>query len=183
MLEISESLDNIKIINKERLLISVFITLVSSFMLLDIIDDWYEGISLYHILPEIFVMIFGMGTVGYLFVRYAKSRHKVLYETRTELVEAKKLASDWQKQAAKFREGLSKAIDTQLELWSLTHAERDVAYLLLKGFSLQEIANLRQTSEKTVRQQSSVIYKKSGLSGRIELSAFFLEDLLAPLDC
>ena len=40
------------------------------------------------------------------------------------------------------------------------------------------IANLRATSERTVRQRAKDVYRKAGLSGRAELSAFFLEDLL-----
>ena len=55
-----------------------------------------------------------------------------------------------------------------------------MAFLLLKGFSLKDIAELRRTHEKTVRAQAASIYAKSGLSGRSELSAFFLEDLLVP---
>ena len=31
-----------------------------------------------------------------------------------------------------------------------------------------------------MRQQSLAVYRKSGLSGRAELAAFFLEDLLLP---
>lgn len=42
------------------------------------------------------------------------------------------------------------------------------------------IAQLRNTAEKTVRSQSVAIYSKSGLAGRSELAAFFLEDLLGP---
>ncbi|MEY3046615.1 MAG: hypothetical protein RL242_3457, partial [Pseudomonadota bacterium] len=52
--------------------------------------------------------------------------------------------------------------------------------LLLKGLSFKEIAELRQTSERTVRQQAGEVYRKSGLGGRNELAAFFLEDLLLP---
>jgi DNA-binding NarL/FixJ family response regulator len=52
----------------------------------------------------------------------------------------------------------------------------------LKGLSLKEAADVRSTSEKTVRAQAQAIYEKSGLSSRSELSAFFLEDLLAPKD-
>jgi DNA-binding NarL/FixJ family response regulator len=44
---------------------------------------------------------------------------------------------------------------------------------------MKEIADIRQTQEKTVRTQATTIYKKSGLSGRQELSAFFLEDILS----
>jgi len=50
----------------------------------------------------------------------------------------------------------------------------------LKGLSLKEIAEIRKTSEKTARAQCTPIYEKSGLSGRSELAAFFLEDLLVP---
>lgn len=38
------------------------------------------------------------------------------------------------------------------------------------------------TSERTIRAQARSIYAKAGLSGRAALSAFFLEDLLAPIE-
>ena len=50
--------------------------------------------------------------------------------------------------------------------------------LLLKGLSLKEIAAIRETLEKTVRQQVSSIYKKAELSGRHAFSAWFIEDAL-----
>ena len=56
----------------------------------------------------------------------------------------------------------------------------EVALLLLEGVSLREITTLRETSERTVRQQSPAVYRKAGLAGRAELSSFFLEDLLSP---
>jgi len=77
-------------------------------------------------------------------------------------------------------QGLSHAIDQQLEAWRLTPAEKEVAFLLLKGLSFKEIAPVRGTSERTVRQQALAVYAKSGLAGRAELAAFFLEDLLLP---
>ena len=41
---------------------------------------------------------------------------------------------------------------------------------------------VRATSERTVREQARSIYTKAGLTGRAALSAFFLEDLLAPIE-
>ena len=89
-------------------------------------------------------------------------------------------AADWKKKNEGVFKGLSHAIDEQLTIWNLTHAEKEVALLLLKGLSHKEVAELRNSAEKTVRQQSSTIYHKSGLSGRNELAAFFLEDLMLP---
>lgn len=53
-----------------------------------------------------------------------------------------------------------------------------MTFLLLKGMSLKDVAAIRGTNEKTARAQSMAVYAKAGLSGRSELSAFFLEDLL-----
>ncbi len=54
--------------------------------------------------------------------------------------------------------------------------------LLLKGLGHKEVAALLERSERTVRQHAVSVYRKSGLAGRAELSAFFLEDLLLPVD-
>jgi len=67
-------------------------------------------------------------------------------------------------------------IGAEFNNWNLSDAEIDVGWLILKGFSFQEIADNRRTSERTVRQQAQSIYNKAGLSGRSELSAYFLED-------
>jgi hypothetical protein len=57
-----------------------------------------------------------------------------------------------------------------------------VAMLLLKGLGHKEAASVLDRSERTVRQHAVSVYRKSGLAGRAELSAFFLEDLLLPMD-
>lgn len=72
---------------------------------------------------------------------------------------------------------LGQAIEDQFRQWQLTAAEIDVAGLMLKGMSLKEIAIARDTAEATIRQQAQAIYRKSGLSGRAELAAYFLESL------
>jgi DNA-binding CsgD family transcriptional regulator len=54
--------------------------------------------------------------------------------------------------------------------WRLTPAERDVALFAIKGMSLQDIAQLRATSEGTV---------KAGVSGRSQLLSLFIDDMMA----
>jgi len=66
----------------------------------------------------------------------------------------------------------------QFTAWSLTNSEKEVAILLLKGLSFKEMAELRATKVKTVRQQASSIYQKAGVAGRYEFSAWFFEDML-----
>jgi len=88
----------------------------------------------------------------------------------------------WREETRALLKGLGEAIDRQFLTWKLTEAERDVGLLILKGLSLKEIAAMRVTSERTIRAQARSIYAKAGLSGRAALSAFFLEDLLAPIE-
>lgn len=88
----------------------------------------------------------------------------------------------WRSESRTLLNGLGEAIDAQFTRWSLTDAEREVALLLLKGLSTKEIAAVRAGSERTVREHARAIYAKAGLTGRAALSAFFLEDLLAPIE-
>jgi DNA-binding NarL/FixJ family response regulator len=89
-------------------------------------------------------------------------------------------AAHWKNESKELIRGLGVAIEHQFERWNLTAAEADVGLLLLKGLSHKEIATIRNTSERTVREQARTLYRKSGLAGRSSLSAFFLEDLLLP---
>jgi DNA-binding CsgD family transcriptional regulator len=88
----------------------------------------------------------------------------------------------WRSESRSLLKGLGDAIDVQFGRWKLTDAEREVALLLLKGLSSKEVATVRAVSERTVREQARSVYAKSGLTGRAALSAFFLEDLLAPIE-
>jgi DNA-binding CsgD family transcriptional regulator len=86
----------------------------------------------------------------------------------------------WRSAAVTHANGLGTAIQQQFVDWRLTTSECDVAILMLKGLSHKEIAQIRNSSAATVRQQAAAIYGKSGLSSRAELAAYFLEDLFPP---
>ena len=73
---------------------------------------------------------------------------------------------------------LGRHVEQCFQNWQLTAAEQEIAWLLLKGFSFAEIAGLRDVKEKTLRQQATSIYAKAKVSGRSELAATFLEDVL-----
>jgi DNA-binding NarL/FixJ family response regulator len=85
----------------------------------------------------------------------------------------------WRARAETHLKGLSAALDEEFRAWTLTPAEMDIGRLLLKGLSHKQIADLRNTSEQTVRQQAQAIYQKSGLRGKAEFSAYFLDALFA----
>ncbi|MBI1415996.1 MAG: hypothetical protein GC146_02130 [Limimaricola sp.] len=69
-------------------------------------------------------------------------------------------------------------VDVRFGEWGLTPAECDVALFAIKGFGIAEIAQLRGTSEGTIKAQTNAIYRKAGVSGRPQLLSLFIEDLM-----
>ena len=138
----------------------------------DLYVDFGEGASLWHLAIEFFMFFVALSGVVLMW--------RQLDRTQSDLVEALVEAEQWKKESSDLIQGLGVAIDRQFERWKLTKAEAEVGLFLLKGLSHKEIANIRQTSERTVREQSRALYRKSGLTGRSSLSAFFLEALLLP---
>lgn len=63
--------------------------------------------------------------------------------------------------------------------WGLSPSETDVALFAIKGMSNNEIAELRGTSDGTVKAQLNAVYKKAGLESRTQLLGYFIEELMA----
>ncbi len=164
--------------NERRFLAFIMIVIVL-FVGADLFNDSLEGVKFSHLALELVVAL--GAAAGFLILMkdsFLKSHQLVV--SREVILEREKEVERWKLESQKYIQGLSVAIDAQLARWSLSPSEKDVALLILKGLSLKEIAELRNTAEKTVRAQSVSIYSKSGLAGRSELAAFFLEDLLVP---
>jgi len=89
-----------------------------------------------------------------------------------------KTVSEQQSRMARLSGDLMIVMETQFTQWNLSPSESEVALLLIKGLSMKEISELRDVKEKTVRQQATGIYAKSGYAGRHELAAHFIEDLM-----
>lgn len=73
----------------------------------------------------------------------------------------------------------SEVLEARFKDWSLTSAEREIAILAIKGFSIAEMAQLRNTKQGTVKAQCASVYKKADVAGRLQLLSTFLEDLMA----
>ncbi len=95
-----------------------------------------------------------------------------------DLARARRDGEQWRSTVRDYLEGLASAINRQFGDWRLTQAESEIAMLMLKGFSHKEIARMRNCSAATIRQHATSIYRKSGLSSRAQMTAYFLEDLL-----
>jgi DNA-binding CsgD family transcriptional regulator len=145
----------------------------------DLVTDAREGALGWHVLVEGIIGGVALFGVFYIIRGSMELKHRLEKEIK-DFSDFRKEADAWRAESRKYIDGLSLAIDQQLTKWKLSSAEKEVAFLLLKGLSLKEVAEIRNTTEKTARAQSMAIYAKAGLAGRSELAAFFLEDLLVP---
>lgn len=166
--------------HRERWVIATILLGTALIVGIDLLTDSREGVKWWHLGAEGLVALTAL--VGVIFLLQGAFALKRSLAAETERSAALAAESEsWRMQAKAHVTGLAQEIDRQLEAWKLTASEKEVAFLLLKGLSLKEVAEVRKTSEKTARAQSTAIYEKSGLTGRSELSAFFLEDLLLPV--
>lgn len=94
---------------------------------------------------------------------------------KAEMLRKERELEDIRDKAAEQASGEKKEITRQLHDWSLSAAEIEIAWMILKGLQFKEIAAARGTSERTVRQQAQTIYHKSGMASRTEFAAHFLE--------
>ncbi|MBW7858741.1 MAG: LuxR family transcriptional regulator [Leptonema sp. (in: Bacteria)] len=73
---------------------------------------------------------------------------------------------------------MRQAMNDQFNRWSFSPEEKRAALLIIQGLTFREIAGRLNKSEKTIRNQSLSIYEKAGMTGRHDLAAFFLLDIL-----
>jgi len=162
--------------NKECVLLFIFtaIMLASG---LDLAADLSQGVEASHVFKEALVMLVAMLAIVFIMLSIAQQKVKIKI-LKQALNDARHIQVTPNKYVLETREKLAGVIAKQFTEWSLTDSEIEIGWLLIKGLSLKEISMIRETQEKTVRQQASTIYKKTSVSGRHAFSAWFIEDML-----
>lgn len=130
-----------------------------------------------HLSIDAIVVLISFAGAGYLLWENQRKRREI--ETlRHQLHSSHVRITDLRQKLQQAGQGYLELIHQQLDEWQLSPTEKEIALLLLKGLSFDEIAAIRSTKEKTVRQQAIAVYRKSGLNGRHEFAGWFFEDFL-----
>lgn len=161
---------------KEGILILVFaIVVIASGG--DMLADLSHGATKEHVLKELLVVTLSLLSIVWLLFGLRRQRIEIrALKEALRAVEQPSTPPD--EYVIDGRKKLRDVVTQQFSDWGLTGSESEVGWMLLKGLSLKEIAIVRNTLEKTVRQQASSLYKKAGVSGRHAFSAWFMEDIL-----
>lgn len=169
--------NNNKHLSQRAILVCFFVLVLIT---VDFLGDYRDGVSWIHLLTEALILtisLLGIVYFGRLYYESAQSKISLLTQ---DLALVTQDAQQWRDANRELVAGLATQIRKQFTIWQLTPAEAEVGMFMLKGLSLSDIARLRNSSERTIRDQARAIYRKAGISGRTALSAFFLEDLLLP---
>lgn len=144
-------------------------------LLLDQPAEWLS----FHVVFETLMIAGALLLSTTLWLGWWRAERSVVELQRS--LEARREERDaWRESARHALAGLGEAVARQFDAWSLTPAEREVALLLLQGYSHKQVAQATGRNERTARQHASAVYHKAGLAGRAELAAFFFADLMLP---
>ncbi len=158
--------------------IAMLLAIIMVLNFFDVITDISLGVPTWHIIEESMIVLASALGVVFLVIEINK-RTTHINQLKAELAESDDKLQNISEEMKLARTKYSELIVQQFNDWKLTKSEKEVAMLLLKGLSFREISGVRDTKEKTVRQQASNIYDKANLDGRHEFSAWFLEDFIA----
>jgi DNA-binding NarL/FixJ family response regulator len=160
------------------LLAAIFLCIVVGGVV-DLILDQPTTLFSIHVLFELAMITLSVGAAGYLAWGWYVTQVRLTQVTKeSDRIERER--TEWEERASSQLRGFGSAISGQFDEWALTPTEKSVALSLLKGQSHKRIARASETSERTVRQHSVAVYRKSGLAGRAELAGFFLDPLILP---
>ncbi len=137
----------------------------------DVVSDYLEVTSRH--LPSIHLLMEGISVFALaiaIAIEISTLRRMMRRETYLQEVSS---------QAAK---AMHEIVEERFSEWKLTPSEKDVAMLVVKGFSITEIAGIRGNAEGTVKAHLNAIYRKSETNSRAEMLGLFIDPLMgAPL--
>ncbi|WP_109313601.1 MULTISPECIES: LuxR C-terminal-related transcriptional regulator [Ruegeria] len=139
----------------------------AAFFVTDAMLDWTGGESAGFRHLHSFELVLALALIGGLAATIALIRSQ------------NRRVRDMQRQLSVAQGAFAQLIASQFTEWNLSDAERDVALLSIKGLSIADIATLRQTKEGTVKAQCAAVYRKAGVTGRVQLLSYFIDELLS----
>lgn len=168
--------------SRNRLVLGLFAG-IALLVGIDVAADAAEGADPMHLLLEGLLM--GLAVWGsWMFLqRWRRERRRAreaLALAQAETDQWRAAAEAWRAEAREALEGLGASMGQQFSRWELAPDEQEVAMLLVRGGSLDELARARGLATADARRLAEIVYRKAGVSSRAELSAFFLDQIPLP---
>ncbi len=150
---------------------------ITAFVALDLAVDVQNGVSATHIIVELAGLVLVLAGVAGTAAELRSSTEEV-QRLRGDVVGTRADLAQWRGELQQRPRDFGAEVDEQFTAWNLSEAERAVAWLILRGLSYKDAAEVRSTTERSIRHQAMSIYRKAGLTGRAEMAAYFLKAIL-----
>jgi DNA-binding CsgD family transcriptional regulator len=147
----------------------------------EVFNEFINGEPVFDMLDDLALFTIALLVANGLLTEVMRHRRAVA-DLQQQLSDARGKLQQVDERSRSIGRQYREVMQKQFDVWALTQSEQEIVISLLKGLSFREIAAMRETREKTVRQQATGIYRKAGLNGRHELAAWFFEDLLDPVE-
>ena len=180
MINVNDAESNGQLSKKEYMIILLFLILLTAYAgyeVYDELNDLDQGESPLTVWMEIIIVSASLGFVFYITrllyrnITQQKQMKQTLQQVRQQLHSSNQRLQEG-------KEAFRESVEWQLNEWQFTQVQKEVAYLLLKGIAIKDIAEQRHVQEKTIRNHLSAIYEKSGMAGRHVFCSWFFEGLL-----
>ncbi|MCY6382728.1 helix-turn-helix transcriptional regulator [Hoeflea prorocentri] len=162
-----------------RAVFAAFVLIIFCISAFEIISEFAAGETLGSMADDVFRFVLSLIVLTVFSFEY-RAQHRALGNLQNQLDKARGRLAQLDPRSQYLASQYRAVMQKQFDAWRLTGSEQEVVIMLLKGLSFREIAELRETREKTVRQQASSVYRKAGVASRNELAAWFFEDMLDP---
>lgn len=172
-------LDILGQMSKRQAIFAIFVLFVFGTSAFEIVSEFASGETVSEMADDLGRFSLSLAVLLVFSYEY-RAQQNALIQLRHQLRKSHGGLSRLEPQSVKIANQYRNVMQRQFDAWQLTKSEQDVVILMLKGLSFREIAQLRDTREKTVRQQASTVYRKADVTSRNELAAWFFEDLLEP---
>jgi len=171
--------DTIAQMPKRQIIFAVFVIFIFCTSVWEIVFEFAAGETMSEMADDLARLALSVFVLAVFAYEY-RAQQLALRQFSQQLSRAQGGLSRLEPQTVEIANQYRSVMQRQFDAWQLTESEQDVVILMLKGLSFREISQLRETREKTVRQQASTVYRKANVASRHELAAWFLEDLLEP---
>lgn len=166
-------------------ILMVVLALIAGANVSDVFADYHMQVDSWHLIVESITVIISTAAFIILWFRIRRrmqelrSLKEALSHSQRNSEQSDDESNDMSAKPQSTEEEHSyMAVKEWFKQWKFSPSEQEVAILLIKGLTFNEIGEVRNTKEKTVRQQASSVYSKSGLNGRNNLSAWLIDALL-----
>ncbi len=129
----------------------------------------FMGVEIFEAVVSV-LSVFGI----LVLIKDIRNSNQEIEEAKLALANSKSSQKKFSPEIQQFWEG----IQSQFKEWKLSQSEKEIAILMLRGFTNPQIAALREKSIKTIENQMFSIFQKSSTTGKLDFISYFLSPLL-----